>query len=329
MHTEPRADEPVVHALTFHAADGRRLAGDLVQPTGRARAQVVLHGATAVPRSHYLPFARYLAAHGFETLIYDYRGVGGSASGDHRSDPATMSDWLALDAPAAVRTLRDHGRGSPLLAIGHSFGGQIAAALEGVPAPFAIATMGAQRGYWAAFPWPARPRMFVNWFVLLPILTSTLGYLPGRAGLGVDMPAGIVREWARWCRHPDYFLGDHPSLGERLSAYDGRLLALSVTDDAFAPLANVEWLLAKHGSAAIEHVRFAPSDVGVASFGHFGFFRPRHEESIWSEVLGFLEEAIGEGAMPRKLPRSAPAMDATTVGLDDAELRVDLEYGRS
>lgn len=326
METEPRTEQTVVESITFRAEDGRLLAGDLVRPAGRARAQVVIHGATAVPRKHYLPFAKHLANSGFETLVYDYRGVGGSASADHRSDASTMSDWILLDAPAAVRALRAQDRRAPFFAIGHSFGGQIAGALESVPAPMAIATMGAQRGYWAGFPWYVRPAMFAKLFVLVPAFSSALGYIPGQAGLGVDMPAGIIGEWARWCRTPNYFLVDHPSLEHRLAQYEGRILALSVTDDEFAPLPNVEWLLARLRRASLEHVRFTPRDVGVPSFGHFGFFRSRYADSVWPEVLGFFEEALGEGERPRRLGRSMPP--AQVQGLDDGELLVDLEYGR-
>lgn len=331
MEIEAHVSQPVVEALSIRAADGRRLAGDLVRPAGRACAQVVIHGATAVRRSHYLPFAKHLAASGFETLIYDYRGVGGSATDDHRSDPATMSDWISLDAPAAVRALRAraHDNALPLLAIGHSFGGQVAAALEGVEAPIAVATMGAQRGYWSEFPLAQKPRRFVEFFVLLPLLTRTLGYLPGEAGLGIDMPSGIVAEWARWCRRPDYFLGDHPSLRERLARYDGRLFALSVTDDAFAPLANVEWLLARHRRASIEHVRFAPRDAGVRSFGHFGFFRSCNASSVWPEVVGFLKESLGDGVRPRRLGHDVESTIPAALGLDDDELLLDLDYGRT
>lgn len=321
-------DPATIENVTFHAADGRRLEGDFVRPLGKVRAKLVIHGATAVPRGHYVPFAKAAAARGFETLIYDYRGVGGSALADPREDPATMTDWLSLDAPAAVRTLHATKREVPFFAVGHSFGGQIAAALEGVPAPVAIATAGAQRGYWATFPWNTRPKMFLNWFVLMPSLTGTLGYLPASAGLGVDMPKGVVSEWARWCKTPRYYLDDHPELGERLARWEGRLLALSVTDDAFAPLANVEWLIERHRAARLEHVRFTPDDLGVDAFGHFGFFRSRHDTSVWSEILGFFEESLGTGGRPRKLGRVVSSAPPPFRGPDDEECLVGLAYGR-
>ncbi|MEZ4326774.1 MAG: alpha/beta fold hydrolase [Polyangiales bacterium] len=311
-------------------SDGRLLEADVYRPrTRRVRAQVVLHGATAVPRKHYAAFARHMAEAGFEILIYDYRGVGGSVSDHVKHDDATMSDWLERDAPAAVRALRGEGPSSvPFFAIGHSFGGQIVAALEGVPQPEAVVTMGAQRGYWAAFAPSVRPRMWLNWFVLMPMLTTTLGYLPGWAGLGVDMPAGVVDEWASWCKRPDYYLSDHPEIATRLASYRGKLLALSVTDDDFAPLGNVSWLIARHRRAALEHVRFRPEDVAVSRFGHFGFFRVQYAASVWPEVVGHFEEVLGEGVRPRRLGAEVvPASDGM-VALDDDELALDLDYGR-
>ncbi len=313
---------------TFLARDGRRLAADLFTPDGTARAQVIVHGATAVPRGFYVPFARFLARAGYQTLIYDYRGVGGSALGSAREDDATMTDWLTLDAPAAVRALREQNPSVPLFAVGHSFGGQIAAALEGVPAPEAVVTLGAQRGYWATFPLAERPRLVLNWFVLLPFLTRALGYVPAKVGLGVDMPAGIVGEWARWCRHPDYFLGDHPELRTRMARYTGSLLALSVSDDAFAPLANVTWLYDLHEAAERQHVRFRPLDVGVTRVGHFGFVRAQHAATVWPEILGHFEESLGTGTRPRRLGRSPDGQRRRGL-LNEGEMMRDLEYGRA
>lgn len=314
--------------LTIMASDGRRLAADLHRPSGPVRAQVIVHGATAVPRGYYAPFARFLASAGYETLIYDYRGVGGSVSGSARHDDATMSDWLVLDAPAAVRALRGAHPSVPFFAVGHSFGGQIVAALADVEAPDAIVTLGAQRGYWGGFSPTEQPAIAAKMFVMLPLLTGALGYLPAKAGLGVDMPAGIVDEWARWCRSSDYFLGDHPELREHMARYRGRLLALSVSDDSFAPLANVTWLYDLHEAAEREHAHFHPVDAGVRSFGHFGFFRKRHADTVWPEVLGHFEEALGAGTRPRQLGQ-APGAPRRRLRLSEGELMRDLDYGRA
>lgn len=326
METKER--ERSVEVIRFAARDGRPLVGEIVHPVGAAKANVIVHGATAVPRRYYAAFADHLAAAGYRVMTYDFRGVGDSATPDPRTDSATMSDWFEHDAPAAVNVLVRRDPALPLLAIGHSFGGQVAAALGGVPQPIAIATMGAQRGYWATFPWTQRPRMFLNWFVLLPMLTSTLGYLPGKAGLGEDMPSGVVRQWAEWCKSPRYFFDDHPELEIRIRAFGGRLLAMSVTDDAFAPRENIDWLIAQHRSASREHVRFTPKDASTKSFGHFGFFRRAATETVWPEVVGFLDESLAIGTRPRALGEEV-TVRVSSPPVDESDVLGDLAHGRA
>ncbi|MBK6579076.1 MAG: hypothetical protein IPG17_23385 [Sandaracinaceae bacterium] len=194
-HSEP---------LSIMASDGRRLAADLFTH-GPVRAQVIVHGATAVPRGT-TTFARL--ASGLETLttLPGWAGPG--------RDDAGPEDWLAAGCGRCGSEPRSWPRG---------------ASWRRWPTEAEAIT-------WAAGFSPAeRAGIAAKLFVMLPLLTSTLGYLPKQAGLGVDMPAGIVDEWARWCRSSDYFLGDHPELRDRLARYSGSLLALSVDDDSFAP----------------------------------------------------------------------------------------------
>lgn len=320
--------ETTKSTIRFAARDGRPLEGDLYEPTGPARASVIVHGATAVPRRHYDAFARHLQELGFRVMTYDYRGVGGSTAGHPRSDRATMTDWLEHDAPAAVRTLTLRDPTLPLLVVGHSFGGQVAAGLDGVARPLAIVTTGAQRGYWAEFAWQSRPKMFLNWYVLLPLVSTVLGYVPGAAGLGVDMPSGVVEEWAKWCRSPDYFLGDHPELGVRIGRYEGHLLSLSATDDDYASLSNVEWLIDLHARAKREHRRFTPHDAGVRAFGHFGFFKKQAATTVWPEITSYFDEVLGDGSRLGRLGTSLPVTSAPAP-LDEAGLAADLAHGRS
>lgn len=317
-----------IERVSLVTGDGRALAAAFYHPDEAPLAQVVVHGATAVPMAYYRQFAAYLAERGYRTLVYDYRGVFESAVGHPREDDASMTDWFTFDAPAAVRTLDARAPDLPLFAVGHSFGGQIAAALPGVRTPDALVTTGAQRGYWVPFPKSEWPRLVLTWYVLVPVLTGALGYLPRRAGLGADVPRGVVREWARWCRTPEYFLDDHPELAERMAAYRGRLLALSVTDDDFAPEENVRWLIEKHTGASVEHLRFAPSDIGVRRFGHFGFFRPEQRETVWPEIVGHFDETLGVGARPRALGSTVSSRDRWSA-LMDMDVDADLAYGRT
>ena len=92
-----------------------------------------------------------------------------------------------------------------MVGVGQSYGGQ-ALGLCGISGRFTrygmVATMsGYHRGLddrWAG------PRMFL---IGVPV-ASLLGRVPRWLGIGEPIPASVFRDWARWCRRPDYFFGD-------------------------------------------------------------------------------------------------------------------------
>ena len=76
--------------------------------------------------------------------------------------------------------------------------------------------------------------------VVLPGVSRVMGYLPARwLGQGEDLPAGVAREWASWCRHPGYIVG---ALGaeEAYARFTAPIRAYAIGDDAYAPPAAVE-----------------------------------------------------------------------------------------
>ena len=195
-------------ALEIPTADGRTLGARLFSHASPVAALAV-HGATAVPQRFYEPFAQAMAEFGFAVLTYDYRGIGASADRPLADDPATMTDWID-DAAAAHGWLADALPQLPLLAVGHSFGGQFAAILDDERPADALVLVGAQSGYFGTFEPIDRGKLWLTWRLGVPALTAAFGYLPAWAGLGEDLPSGVARQWARWCSSPDYMLSEHP-----------------------------------------------------------------------------------------------------------------------
>ena len=288
--------------LVFEAEDGYALHGRLFEPISEARASVVLHGATATPAGFYTAFAQHLAGQGYEVLTYDFRGVGLSRPVSLRGFRATLSQWAQLDAAAAHRLMRARDPARPLVAIGHSFGGQVALTIPDPQPLAAVFFVAAQSGYWGGFDWPARWRMYAVWHAVLPALTSTFGYLPAWAGLGEDLPRGVAEQWARWCLSPDYFLVDHPEFASRLGAYRGPALALSFTDDRLASLAASRWIASSLPRARLEHLHLAPADVGLDAIDHFGFFRRRSAQALWPLATDYLDGVLAGAWSPREDP---------------------------
>lgn len=308
--------------LAIPTAGGRRLAALLHEPVGEPVAQVIVHGATATPQRYYGSFARHLAWRGLRVLTYDYRGIGRSRALPLRDERVTMDGWLE-DAFAAQAWLVSRDPGAPLLAIGHSFGGQIAAAVDAGRRPQGLLLVGSGSGFWRGYAPAQRPRLWLTWTVAMPVLSRTFGYVPGWAGLGEDLPAGVARQWARWCLSPEYFLSERPELRERLASYDGRVLALGFADDGFAPEGNVRWLVGQLRRAAVEHRQLRPQDVGLPELGHFGAFRATAATALWPELVGFLQDAALDARGPSR-PWSAKVVEPF-----EQEVLADLHYGRA
>jgi predicted alpha/beta hydrolase len=283
---------------------------------GRPLAVAVLHGGTAVPQTFYARFAGYLAAAGLQVITYDYRGVGASRPRSLRGFRARMQDW-ATDARAALALAAEAG--VPVLWIGHSFGGQLLGLLPEARSCAAAILIASQLGY--AGDWPARlqPRIRLFWHLLVPALTGALGYYPGRAFLGEDLPAGVARQWRRWALDPSYYLSEQPAARERLASFDRPTLFYSFTDDDFAPARPVQTLLSLLPSAQLIHRRLSPQSLGTPAVGHFGAFRPRVALTLWQEVLAFIAHVLHGEPLPEALSAAARTARQGELGAEEID----------
>lgn len=304
--------------------DGVDLGASWFEPHGPAQGAVIIHGATATPQGFYRSFAAHLSARGYGVLTYDYRGIGASRPRSLRGFHATMTDWATLDAPAALGATRARAQQKPVFAIGHSFGGQAFGVSDALHDVDALLLVGAQLGSLRHWPTLAeRARLAAIWHVAVPALTAAYGYLPGNVGIGEELPAGVAREWARWCRHPEYLMGYVPGSRERFARFRKPALLVAFDDDDFAPEPAVDALARAFSGARLELRRRAPHDVGGVPIGHFGFFRRRFAGSLWRDADAFFDDrALGRPWSPE--PRGSPA-----AALSQLEVMADLAYGRA
>ncbi|MGH2442473.1 MAG: alpha/beta hydrolase [Chloroflexota bacterium] len=78
FHSAPRAPSGLPGAaVSFHATDGTKLAGRLIMASSYAPTIVLVDGFKA-DSSTMVPYARFLHRAGFNALLYDSRGTGGS-----------------------------------------------------------------------------------------------------------------------------------------------------------------------------------------------------------------------------------------------------------
>lgn len=296
LSSEPRPLAPrplsVDPDLRIAARDGFRLAATLFEPEGaRDRgAAVLINSATAVPRGYYDAFARFLVDRGFSVVTYDYRGIGASRPKSLAGFRAGLWEWAEKDQAGAIDWVSQHLRPRRLLVIGHSVGGQIVGMADNNNKVDALLAVAAQDGYLGHWPRRAQPMLALRWYVMAPVLTRVFGYLPGWVGIKEDLPAGVAREWARWCRRPGFLFQGAEERRRGFERFDRPLLAYSFADDGYAPRPAVESLLSFYANAERSHRHIALREAGAESIGHFGFFRQRFQDSLWREAADWLEK---------------------------------------
>lgn len=277
--------------IDIRTEDRRLLAAHWVRAPGLlpARATVVIHSATGVPRRYYSAFAQHLADHGFDVLLWDARGIGESATLPARDDPATMRDWGQRDQQAVLQRLRAEHPRRLLIIIGHSSGGHLSGLAPLTASADALVLIASGGCDWRDYPLVQWPRLLAVWWLVAPLLLAFWGYLPQWAGVGHALPRGVAAEWRRWSLTRGYLFGDATLDTHGYAAYCGPLLALSMSDDqGFAPPGAVRALLRKFSGARIEQREIAAAQGAQGRIGHFGFFKPQNA-ALWPRVSQWLD----------------------------------------
>ncbi|MDB5973028.1 MAG: putative hydrolase [Hydrocarboniphaga sp.] len=281
---------PITETIEIQAADGYRLHGTLHRPESGPHGLVLIHPATAVTEKLYLSFAEFLTEQGLMAVTYDYRGMGRSAPKSLRGFQARMRDWMELDVTAVTEWAQQQFPQLPLLAVGHSVGGHALGISDATRHLRAAVMVASQAGYIGNIELPSeRRRVHLLLTVIAPIALRLFGYLPGRLGLGGDLPAGVAREWLAWCSQPDYFFED-PTLQARRRFGDKHLplFVIGFDDDLWATPRGITALVRNFRHCDIDRRQFSPIEVGVEAIGHMGFFRRAMRPRLWPQVSGWL-----------------------------------------
>ncbi len=247
---------------------------------------LVLNGATAVPQGFYRRYAEAAAAAGFDALTYDYRGVGKSAPEELRGFRARMRDWALLDMAGVVDWVQGELSPRRIVFVGHSVGGQLAGLIDNAEAIDKMLTVSAQSGYWKHQGGEQKYSVAVHVHVTMPLLTRIAGYMPWRwLGAGENLPRDVAMEWARWCRNPDYLLGDSSLPLERFEKFEAEIRAYSIEDDKWGTAKSVDAMMRAYPRVDRRHLD--PAAHGLEGLGHMGYFRAAAER-LWGEDLAWL-----------------------------------------
>jgi predicted alpha/beta hydrolase len=273
--------------------NGSSLAATFFTPVA-PRASVLLPAAMGVTQKYYADFAAWLAQRGFLSATFDYRGMGMSAPSSLRNIDVTVTHWAQYDCASMIEALKTRLPNRPLFVIGHSLGGQLIGMIPNRSAIDGAILAATGSGYWRETSPPTRRASLLMFYLLAPVLTKLFGYFPGKPLRAVgNLPPGVIRQWRRWCLHPEYLIGVE---GERVRADFASItmpmLSLSFTDDEMMSAVSTETLHRFYASARIEKQRLAPHDIGARRIGHFGFFRRQFATNLWPLTTKWLERRL-------------------------------------
>jgi len=272
-------------SISIAALDGFSLAAHHFAPSSPNGDAVIINAAMAVRQHFYHHFAAFLAAHGYDVISYDYRGIGDSRPRSLRGFQAGMRDWAELDMAGVIAWVVENLRPRRLFLVGHSIGGQVVGLMPDVSPVSAMVTVSAQNGYWGLHDGISKYQTWLIVHLVFPAVTHLVGYLPWSwFAPGVDMPKGAALEWSRWARQRKYILSD-ASLPNRANyeRFSAPVLAYSFDDDPWSSHRSVEDMMSYYPNASVQLRRRGPDDVGGQPIGHMGFFRVS-SQPLWEEV---------------------------------------------
>lgn len=203
------------------------------------RGAMIILPAMGTPAQVYRSLAVTLQSLQFGVLLAELPGTGTSEPKPSRNVGFGYRDLVERYLPGLVAAARERAPGVPVVAAGHSLGGQIAAfgVLHGHAELDAVVTIAAGHIHFRHWRGAAAAKV---WFaaVLFPFLTFVLGYLPGRRlGFGGPQARELIGEWARTIRS-----GRLPDIAGARRNTGCPALSIAYEGDFLAPMRSVEAL---------------------------------------------------------------------------------------
>jgi len=275
-------------AIRFTAADGYVLGGSYFPALGGSNTPVLICPATGVKQGFYYAFAQWLSEQGHPVMVFDYRGVGVSLAEAHvRYSKARKQDWGECDMPAALNWLLAKTAAQQAHVIGHSAGAQLAGLMPNHHAVRSLTAVSASSGYIGNIRWPFRAMAIGLMWGYIPLSVRLLGYGPAKwLGGGEDLPAGVARQWAAWCRRPGYVENAFGTEIQRhyYAAFQAPIAVVAAADDVLVtPRSIADWLRLLPNARHAVHL-LQPAEVDGQAIGHINMFR-RSRAALWPRLI--------------------------------------------
>ena len=258
--------------VAIQSRDGASSRITIFRNSDREAPVLVLMPAMGVKATFYEPLAHALVREGLNLVTADLRGHGESRIRPGRDADFGYGEMVRYDWPCIIdrtRILFPHSR---KILLGHSLGGQLSTLYmsENPGEIDGLITVGAPSLYYLDWPFPGSITLLFS-TQLFRLVAKVMGYFPGRRmGIGGTEAKSLVRDWARVVRKGRYDMinpsRDYEPLLRNLRV---PVLAISFTDDGFAPKRAIDRLYSKMTHIDLTRWHITPQEMGCDELGHF------------------------------------------------------------
>lgn len=279
-------NEGVWHHL--ETGPGKTVPVQVFEGAGAFQATFLMLPALGIAARFYRRLAAGLAARGIQTIVFEQRGHGESPYRPKRGAEFGFDAFLEEDIPVALAFARQKAGGKPFYLGGHSLGGHFSAIIagrnpEGIDGVVQLACGFPYHGLYNRSS-AKKIRILCR---LLPLVCFVLGYFPGdKLGFGGREYSQLMLDWRDWALGGQYNYGKHTKIEREISAFKGRVLAISIEKDSFASDQATEYSRTRLNGAVQTVLKLGPAEQGE-HLGHFDWARrPDGVVSAIAEWLG-------------------------------------------
>ena len=268
---------------------GHSLTGSLFSPLYPSGQSLLISSATGMLRRFYHAFAKHFASKGYTVLTFDYWGIGDSGGTPDalKKNRYNLAHWGSNDQAGAVSYIKSIAPEDSLSLVTHSIGGQICGFNPEHSRIDRILMVASQTGYWGLYDRWHKYKMWFFWNAMIPWTIPLFNYFPaGHLGLFENLPGEMAYQWKRWGKRKEYMMAfqDSSYLFDQLKM---PILSLSFPGDTLAPPKTVDWLSRQYTGADVHRIHYT---LEGNKPGHFGYFRPRFLETLWSYTHQWITE---------------------------------------
>ncbi len=282
--------------VEIRTADGACLRAHAWTPEHRAKSRgaLVLAHAMFAHKSEFARagFAAYFAQRGFDVCSFDFRGHGDSAV---QGEPdASYDDLVNGDLPEVVRAVRLRTEG-PVIVVGHSLGGHVAAAASGLGLLDADALVLVGGNMWLRRFEPSIARWQAKVLTAHATLSITrmAGHMPARRlrigsdDAGAPLISAVFRPVTSgaWCSDDS-----RVDYAEALTRVKVPVLAVVSDGDALMCHPDCGARFARATAGPHEVFRIARGDDGGPAPDHMGMVTRSGSSSAWRAIERFSDD---------------------------------------